>query len=173
MFLHVSVILSAGWACVATLGMHSRGRAWQGGMHGGRCAWQGGHVWQGACVHMVNERAVRILLECILVVHMFCLLFCFKNFWRTEVIFIGSLIPCFEPLGDVSSGFVLGRGVGVTHSHRLWCYTCWPLGSQYGSQAILFHIPASRHWWDSKLGSIVLSLPHRVRPGRHSTWLFP
>ena len=60
-------------------GMHGRGHVWYWGVHGG-----GGHVWQGrgACVagglcdrgHVwqilrdaVNERAVRILLECILV----------------------------------------------------------------------------------------------------------
>ena len=51
-------------------GMHDRGCVWQGGMHGG------GPVWQGACVagggHAWQERrplqrAVRILLECILV----------------------------------------------------------------------------------------------------------
>ena len=45
-----------------------------------RSVCQGGHAWQGACVagggrawqilqDMVNERAVRILLECILFVH--------------------------------------------------------------------------------------------------------
>ena len=69
--------------CVVALGGH----AWllQGGMHGcsGGCAWLlpgGGHAWffGGACVvfsggvrrirrDTVNERAVRILLECILV----------------------------------------------------------------------------------------------------------
>ena len=71
-------------------GMHGRGCAWQGacmagGMHGRGHAWwgvcmAGGHVWQGwhachTCLlpdttrygDMVNERAVRILLECILV----------------------------------------------------------------------------------------------------------
>ena len=65
------------------------GRAWQGG-HAwqGAHVWQGGHAWQGACIaggcawwghvchtcpaqqmlwNMVNEREVRILLECILV----------------------------------------------------------------------------------------------------------
>ena len=52
------------WGCV-----HDRVCAWQGGMHGrgacvvGVCAWQGGHTW-----HTVNEQAVRILLECILVI---------------------------------------------------------------------------------------------------------
>ena len=65
-----------GGGCVQVEGMHGReGRAWQG------CAWQGawgvcsgGHAWWGgACVpwqipwDTVNERAVRILLECILV----------------------------------------------------------------------------------------------------------
>ena len=55
-------------------GMHNRGHAWQGGMHGRGCM-AGGHVWQGACMaggcgrgsDTVNERPVRILLECILV----------------------------------------------------------------------------------------------------------
>ena len=58
--------------------MHGRGHVWWG------CAWQGGvcgggPAWQGVCMvgacmadtmrygDMVNERAVRILLECILV----------------------------------------------------------------------------------------------------------
>ena len=79
------------------------GGAWQGGMHGaGVCggggaymagrghAWQGGHAWWW-CVHgggmrgrgqilrlrhTVNERTVRILLECILVYITFVLLQC-------------------------------------------------------------------------------------------------
>ena len=61
-------------ACVAG-GMHGRGHAWWGGMHGkgacvvGECAWQGacvtqGHAWQE---RRPLQRAVRILLECILV----------------------------------------------------------------------------------------------------------
>ena len=51
------------------------GHVWQGACVAG-CAWQG-HVWQGVCMHpptnphyeirSVNARAVRILLECILV----------------------------------------------------------------------------------------------------------
>ena len=64
-------------------GMHGGGCVCVGGMHGGGCAWlgacmvgacmTGGHVWH-ACppprtdtTATVNERAVRILLECILV----------------------------------------------------------------------------------------------------------
>ena len=74
-------------ACVAHgRGVHGRGmHAWQGacvvgGVHDGGHAWQGGacmvagvHGRGGACVpqqilwDMVNERVVRILLECILV----------------------------------------------------------------------------------------------------------
>ena len=30
---------------------------------------------------------------------------------------------------------------------HLWCNTFQPLGGQHGSQVVLFHIPASRHWW--------------------------
>ena len=84
-------------ACLSTGGGH----AWQGGMCGGGHAWQGGHVWQGAWIaggvhgrghawqggkhgthapprHIlwdtVNEWAVRILLECILVINCFWLI---------------------------------------------------------------------------------------------------
>ena len=38
------------------------------------CVWQGGHAWQGVCVaggHTVSEQVVRILLECILISHIF------------------------------------------------------------------------------------------------------
>ena len=73
-------------------GVHGRGTSVAGGLHGGGCAWQGacvaggvhggGHVWWGGHVwhacpppkilrDTVNERAVHILLECILG----CLLF--------------------------------------------------------------------------------------------------
>ena len=41
---------------------------------------------------------------------------------------------------------------------HLWCNTCWPLVSQHGCSADLFHIPVIRHWWGSKLGSIMLLL---------------
>ena len=70
----------AGGACMAG-GIHGegvcvagvlcgRGHAWQGGMHGRGCAWQGGHapLPQQILRDTVNERVVRILLECILVV---------------------------------------------------------------------------------------------------------
>ena len=50
--------------CVAG-SMHGVGHTWQEGMHGGGHAWQGGgHVWQE---QRQLQRAVRILLECILV----------------------------------------------------------------------------------------------------------
>ena len=56
----------AGGVCMAG------GPAWQGGLHGrGACVagvcMAGGHAWPLRPRHMVNERAVRILLECILV----------------------------------------------------------------------------------------------------------
>ena len=62
-------------------GMCGRGHAWEGGMCGRGhawgacmvrgCAWSRGHVWHGACVAGDGQlqRAVRILLECILVVY--------------------------------------------------------------------------------------------------------
>ena len=66
----------AGRGCAWQVGgMHGEGHAWQGGacmacMVGGTCMAGGvhgvGHVWQ-ILRDTVNERAVRILLECILV----------------------------------------------------------------------------------------------------------
>ena len=47
--------------------------------------------------------------------------------------------------------FALGGGIHVTHPWDL----CWPLGGQHGSWTDLFHIPATRHWWGSKVRSIV------------------
>ena len=65
----------AGEACMAG-GLHGRGACMAGGMHGregrGACMagkgvyMAGGHAWQ-ILRDTVNERAVRILLECILV----------------------------------------------------------------------------------------------------------
>ena len=53
--------------------VHGRGHAWSGGMHGmGACVTRGSSCMAGGCVWQllrdtVNERAVRNLLECILV----------------------------------------------------------------------------------------------------------
>ena len=75
--------------------MHGRGRAWQGthvavggGCGGGGHVWQvtGGQAWQGGGMcgrgrarqilrDTVNERVVRILLECILVFMQFSVIF--------------------------------------------------------------------------------------------------
>ena len=71
---------SWGGACVVARGdmrgcsggMH--GCSW-GGVHG--CSW-GGHAWFFPW-YMVNERAVRILLECILVVHNFTFYYLAQN----------------------------------------------------------------------------------------------
>ena len=51
-------------ACIAG-GMHGRGGAWQGGIHG-RGGVHAKHAPQQILRDTVNERAVRILLECIL-----------------------------------------------------------------------------------------------------------
>ena len=61
----------AGGVCDMAGGMHGRGHVWQGGVHGGGHVWQG-RVWQ-ILRDTVNERAVSILLECILVKNSFTL----------------------------------------------------------------------------------------------------
>ena len=68
--------MRGGGVCTAGEGMHGRGASVHGRDAWG-CVWQGmhggGHAWQGVCIPQqilrdtVKERAVRILLECILV----------------------------------------------------------------------------------------------------------
>ena len=62
----LSVHMGGGGACVAG------GHAWQGGVCGGGCVWWGEVRGRGGgrVLHTVNERTVRILLECILVIKM-------------------------------------------------------------------------------------------------------
>ena len=78
-------------------------------------------------------------------------LFFFLNFWRTWVLFVGSLIPLIWTSGDVSSGFQSQSGFCLIRTWQrctcytfpeihLWCYTCWPLGGQHGCQADLFYL---------------------------------
>ena len=38
---------------------------------------------------------------------------------------------------------------------HLRCDTCQQLGSHHGRRDLFFHTSVSRHWWDSKLGSIM------------------
>ena len=51
----------------------------------------------------------------------------------------GHWYPCFGLLVKT-----LGFKARVGSLTRTWCDTCWPLGGQHGSQAVLFHIPVSR-----------------------------
>ena len=59
---------AGGLLCVA------EGHAWQGGVHGRGRTWQGGVCVMADTRDTVNERAVRILLECILFFRDFSLL---------------------------------------------------------------------------------------------------
>ena len=70
----------AWWGVCMAGGMHGRGVRVAGGMHGRRCVWWVGMRGGGVCMadtttygDTVNERAVHILLECILVLHNFIL----------------------------------------------------------------------------------------------------
>ena len=76
---------------------------------------------------------------------------------------MGPLIILFWTSSDVSSGFKAREGSLINtwwrHTYytfpeiHLWCDTYWPLGSQHGSWTNLFHVPASSHQWDLKLGA--------------------
>ena len=94
------------------------------------------------------------------------------NFLKDIISFVGPLIPLFWTYCDVCPGFQ-SQGVQQNPQIHLWCDTCWPLGGQHGSWAILIHVPANKHWWGLSLGSI-MSLPHSVRQDWCSTnWAMP
>ena len=114
-------------------------------------------------------------------------MWCSKGWWIIAlitryrlllVLFVGPLKPFFGLLVMSPLGFKAKVGslihiwcrcmCYIFNEIHLWCDTCHH-GGQYGSQAVLFHIPVSRHWWGSKPESIVSPLPHSVRPGRCST----
>ena len=90
----------------------------------------------------------------------------------------GHWYPCFGLLVTSPPGFKASVGSLIHAWQRhmcymfsqihLWCNTYWPLGSQPGVQAVLFHILVSQHWWGSKPGSIMPLLPDSVRPSRCS-----
>ena len=130
MFLHVSVILSTGG------GMHGGGACVAGGMHGRGCAWwgacmAGGMHGRGACVchaqcplpqqilrlrHTVNERTVRILLECILVLQ---LIQWFNNNWFSFL--MGIYWDYFGlPLDYIITGFPVLSYIFFCFLSRVW-----------------------------------------------------
>ena len=83
-------------------------------------------------------------------------------------------LPGYSSTGKAPVTPINGLFIIAISQIHLWCDTCWTLGDQHGSRAVLFHVPVSRHWWGSKPGSIVLLLPHGVRSGRCSTdWAMP
>ena len=59
--------------------------------------------------------------------------------------FAGSLIPCLKArVGSFNCSWQ--RHICYMFPViPFWCDTCWPLGSQHGNQAVIFHIPRSRH----------------------------
>ena len=105
-------------------------------------------------------------------------MWCSKGWWIIAlitryrlllVLFVGPLKPFFGLLVMSPLGFKAKVGslihiwcrcmCYIFNEIHLWCDTCHH-GGQYGSQAVLFHIPVSRHWWGSKPESIVSPLPH-------------
>ena len=135
MFLHVSVILSTGGTCM--VGGHVwQGACMAGGVRGGGHAWQGacmagGHVWQEGCVchaqcplpqqilrlrHTVNERTVRILLECIFVLQ---LIQWFNNNWFSFL--MGIYWDYFGlPLDYIITGFPVLSHIFFCFLSRVW-----------------------------------------------------
>ena len=129
----------AGGACM-TVGAYVAGTCVVGGMCGGGACMGGGHVWQGAwhggwCTmhtpqqilqlwYMVNERAVRILLECILVWYCGHLLLTVQYPWNLYCQ-IYTLILFRDNLGSVpnpSAGRKMPRPVHVLGKY--FTYNC-------------------------------------------------
>ena len=96
---HRGVHASKGGACMLPGGHASGGHAcFPGGVRGcrGACLVAGGHVWLQGGVHgigqdTVNERAVRILLECILVNSLI-----YENFTKLSLQSLDTIIVCFS-----------------------------------------------------------------------------
>ena len=69
--------MHGGGVCGSGGSMHGRGMHGKGGVHGRMACMVGGHAWHTAppprqmLQDTVNERALRILLECILVIQCF------------------------------------------------------------------------------------------------------
>ena len=53
---------------------------------------------------------------------------------------LGFKVKSGQPYSCLAEAYML-------HDIHLWCDTCWPLGGQHGSWAILSHELVSRHWW--------------------------
>ena len=69
--------------------------------------------------------------------------------------FVGPLTPVLRLLVTFPLGFKARVGSLICAWQRcnvtfpeihLWYNTCWPLGGQHGSPAILFYVPTSRNW---------------------------
>ena len=84
--------------------------------------------------------------------------FFFFNFCRTQVLFVGPLIPLFWTSGDVCPGFQSQGGflactlscLCASPQIHLWCDTCWLYRGQHGSQSHSLHATevAAVGWWD-------------------------
>ena len=69
-----------------------------------------------------------------------------KSFWRTQMSFLGLLVPLFWISGDVSLGFkarvgsdvftFCGGDVMYIPEIDLWCYMCQPLGNWLASSQV-------------------------------------
>ena len=77
-------------ACVAGGGMCGWGVHGSGVCVAGGHVWWGGHAWQ-ILRDMVNEQAVRILLQCILVTRMHC-----SKMRTTRLLTVSHSIPCIS-----------------------------------------------------------------------------
>ena len=115
-------------------------------------------------LHFIYQNDFKFSLSIITFIYQY-VLFCFflKKFWKTQVLFVGPLIPLIWTSGHLLKARV-GSLIHTWQRHmchmfpeiHLWCETYRPLGGQHGSLAILIHVPARRHWWGLKLGSIML-----------------
>ena len=95
----------------------------------------------------------------------------FFYFWRTEVLFVGPLIPLFWTFGDIFSRFQSQSGKPYSHlaevyvfpKIHLWCDTCQPLDGQHGRRSLPhMHVSAEDARFDRETSRLA------VRRANHS-----
>ena len=99
----------------------------------------------------------------------------FKKILVDTCPFVGLLIPLFWTFGYTSSGFQSQSWQPYSHLAEVYVRftfnTCWPLGGQHGSLAILIHILANKHWWGLRLGSRYYAAASQYETRKTLYWL--
>ena len=103
---------------------------------------------------LVSERTLKITLPGITAGTTY---YVFFLTWRISVFFVRLLVPLFWTSGNVFIWILISEWFPSLHfllhflqqqnlQIHLWCNTCWPIGGQYDSRAILVNLPVNLEW---------------------------